>query len=47
MALRDAIEARPALAPLLAPLGEPLSALAADVRHCISAEDGRILDRAR
>ena len=35
-----------ALAQLLAPVAAPLQQLIGAIRHCISAEDGRILDRA-
>ena len=35
-----------ALAQLLAPVSAPLQQLIGAIRHCISAEDGRILDRA-
>ncbi len=38
MRLRAAVEARPALAPLLPPPNENLRDLAADIRHCIGAE---------
>lgn len=44
--LGEAVQPQSALAPLLAPLAAPMQQLAAAIRHCIGAEDGRILDRA-
>lgn len=44
--LGEATQHARALTQLLTPVAAPLQQLIGAIRHCISAEDGRILDRA-